>query len=87
MNKLELQKIANEQTISALKMGKEFYNGSKKQKFRVVIYQTVSGNEMCVCTKPDMLKVNKKACSAWIAIGNKLSTSGIDGIVPSSLLF
>ncbi len=81
-----LKKFANEALLSSLKMENEFYNGKEKQKYRVVIYKTVSGSDMCVCTRAQRLTVNKKLCSAWIAIGKNFKNDVYDGIIPSSLL-
>ncbi len=81
-----LKRVVGEKTLSALKMGSEFYNGSQRHRYRIVIFNTVSGSDMCVCMKADKLSLNKKLCSAWIAIGKNLKTDGVDGIVSSSLL-
>lgn len=81
-----LSLVADKTFVSALKMGNEFYNGANKQKFRVVFYKTVSGSEMCIVGRADKITVDKKACSAWIAIGKNISIEGADGIIPSSLL-
>lgn len=81
-----INELAGEKVTSALKMGSEFYSGKNKQRYRIVIYKTVSGNDMCVCTRADKLVLNKKSCNAWIAIGKNLNNDSADGIVPSALL-
>lgn len=78
--------IGGEELVSALKMKNEFYNGSQKHKYRVVVYKTVSGNDICVCVRADNIILNKKSCGAWIAIGKNLNNDTVDGLVPSSLL-
>lgn len=78
--------LGGDELVSALKMKNEFYNGSRKHKYRVVIYKTVSENDICVCVRADNIILNKKSCGAWIAIGKNLNGDTVDGLVPSSLL-
>lgn len=81
-----IKKVAGDRIISGLKMGKEYLSGTERQKYRLVVYHTVNGSDMCACIKPDKLVIDGKVCSAWIAIGKNLNVSEGDGIVPSSVL-
>ncbi|MBR2474535.1 MAG: sigma-E processing peptidase SpoIIGA [Clostridia bacterium] len=81
-----VERLGGQRLLSALKMKDEFLNGRDRHKYRVVFYQTVSGSDMCVCFKPDKIRIDGKEASAWIAIGRSINKEGIDGIVPSSLL-
>ena len=81
-----IRRLADEECISALKMGKSFYDGKYQNRFRIVIYKTVSGSDLCACTKPESVVIEHKQCSAWIAIGKNLRVGESDGIVPYSLL-
>lgn len=85
LSEISLKKLVPEEYISALNLGKGYYSGKCKHKFRILVYGTVSGKDTCGCFKPDQLKINGKICNAWIALGKNLN-SGVDGIVPSSLL-
>lgn len=81
-----VMRLANEEYISALKLGKGYYEGKNKHKFRVVVYKTVSGSDICACVRPERMLIDGKDARAWIAIGKNLTNITTDGIVPSSLL-
>ena len=78
--------LFGESFTGALKMNKELYLSEEKKRFRVVIYSTVGGSDMCMCYRPDKITVNGSLRSGWIAIGKALKTESSDGIIPSSLV-
>lgn len=86
MKEKNVIKLGGEKLVSALLMKNEYFNGKDRQKYRVVFYQTVSGSDMCVCFKPQSIKIGGKLCSAWIAIGKNIKTENVDCIIPSALL-
>lgn len=55
-------------------------------KARLLVYETVSGKELCACIKPANIKTDNKEISAWIAVGKNLTFGGCDGIAPSAVL-
>ena len=81
-----LRRIADDECISAMKMGKSFYEGKYQSKFRILVYKTVSGSDICACVKAENIIIDKKKCRAWLAIGKNMNLNNIDGIIPSSLL-
>ncbi len=86
LKEASVMKFGSEELVSAMKMKEAVYNGSSKGRYRIVVYRTVSGRDMSVCFKPDSIRLGRKECSAWIAIGKNLSMSGVDGIIPTSLI-
>ena len=81
-----IERVADRYVVSSLKMESEFYGGSTKEKFRVVIFDTVNGKDMCVCTRLGELKLEGNKISAWVALGKSLNKDHIDGIVPSTVI-
>ncbi len=81
-----ITRLADRFILSSLKMESEFYSGISKEKFRIVIFNTVNGKDMCVCTRLGELKLEGNKISAWIALGKNLNKEQIDGIVPSTVI-
>jgi hypothetical protein len=81
-----LLKIVDNGVLSALKMQQQFYFGADKTKFRVVVFNTVGGKDMCVCCRLGEITVNKNKVCAWVAIGKNIDIDGVDGIIPSALI-
>ena len=81
-----LKKIISDDVILAMKMEKQIYKNGSKAIFRVIVFNTVSGSDMCACMRFDKLVLNGKEIKAWIALGKNIILDGIDGIVPSELL-
>lgn len=79
------KKIANNEYLSALKLGKGYYLGKDRHKFRIAVYGTVNGSGICSCIKPERLNIDGKDCQGYIAIGSNIDIK-CDGIVPSALL-
>ncbi|MBO5909367.1 MAG: sigma-E processing peptidase SpoIIGA [Clostridia bacterium] len=86
MKEKNVFKLGGERLVSALSMKNEYFSGKDKHRYRVVFYQTVSGSDMCVCFKPQSIKINGKLCSAWVALGKNINSENIDCIIPSTLL-
>ena len=55
-------------------------------KARILVYETVSGKELCACIKPSKIQTEDKELSAWIAVGKNMSFGGCEGIAPSAAL-
>lgn len=81
-----VEKFGNAELTAAMKMKDAVYKGGFKGKCRIIVYRTVSGRDMSICFRPDRIRVGKKECAAWIAIGKNLGTDGTDGIIPTVLV-
>ena len=80
-----INRILSDNEMSAIKMQEQYYNGNERHKFRLIIYKTVSGSDMCVCIKPDRITVKGKDLQARIALGKSISGKEYDAVLPSLL--
>ena len=58
----------------------------KELKARLLVYETVSGKELCACIKPFKITNESKEIDAWLAMGKNMTFGGCDGIAPSAAL-